>query len=352
VIESDNPQSKIARLEAKFTMTGFSAYFGGLPLELPKVRRVLALFAAALVLSAAPRNEPVSVLYAGSLAAVMENGIGPAFSKATAYSFQGEAQGSLGAARMIRDHIRSPDVFVSADPFVNDTVLIGSHNGNIVTWYFILASSELVLGYNPQGKYGALFEKARAHTIPWYQTLETPGVRFGRGDPSIDPKGYRTLFLFRLAADYYHHPELASLPGEDRNPSQVYPEIVLLGRLESGQLDAGIFYKHEAIAHKLPYVTFPPQISLCDPNFSAFYARESYTTPAGEHIQGAPILLTVTIPSTVHHLNSSLTFVQFLLTSNELLKSFGFGIVAHRVGGDSNQVPQPLRQFAQGMFRP
>ena len=62
------------------------------------------------------RNEAVAVLYAGSLATVMENGVGPAFAKATGYEYKGEAHGSLGAARLIRDRLRSPDVFISADP--------------------------------------------------------------------------------------------------------------------------------------------------------------------------------------------------------------------------------------------
>src|SRR5258708_5293181 len=72
-------------------------------------------------------QKPVaSVLYAGSLATVMENGLGPAFSKKSGIEYKGEAQGSLGGARMIHDGLRSPDVFISADPTVNETVLMGA----------------------------------------------------------------------------------------------------------------------------------------------------------------------------------------------------------------------------------
>jgi len=85
----------------------------------------------------------VSVLYAGSLATVMEDGVGPAFSKATDYAYKGEAHGSLGAARFIRDRLRAPDVFISADPSVNESVLMGSKNGNLS-----LRTSHL---YNPHG---------------------------------------------------------------------------------------------------------------------------------------------------------------------------------------------------------
>ena len=273
---------------------------------------LISLFCVPLFLSCADRTQDarVSVLYAGSLATVMENGLGPAFAKASGYEYQGEAQGSLGAARMIHDHLRSPDVFISADPSVNEKVLMGSRNDDIVTWFLTLASSQLVLAYNPGSKFAEKFKAAEAGAIPWYEVLQTPGLRFGRGDPRTDPKGYRTLFLFELAGKHYQRPELAGLLGDPINPDQVFPEIVLLARVQSGQFDAGIFYKHEVVAHKLPFISFPPEINLGDPKFSAAYAQVSYTTPAGEHVTGAPILFTITIPKTVKNKIAAEAFVQ------------------------------------------
>ncbi|HSS49395.1 MAG TPA: extracellular solute-binding protein [Thermoanaerobaculia bacterium] len=300
----------------------------------------------------ASQKRSVSVLYAGSLATVMENGVGPAFSAATGYQYKGEAHGSLGAARLIHDHLRTPDVFLSADPAVNESVLMGDKNGNLVTWFVTLASSQLVLAYNPKGPLAPRFEAAAAGKPPWYEVLETPGVRFGRGDPTIDPKGYRTLFLFTLAGDHYHRPEIPGLLGEPLNPAQVMPETGLLARLESGQLDAGIFYKHEIVPRKLPFLSLPPEINLGDPRFSTLYARATYTPPTGEQVRGAPILFTITIPKTVHDQAAAEAFARFLLTSPELLKGFGFGIVDHQVGGDAAQVPQDLRALCSGTYKP
>lgn len=297
-------------------------------------------------------QQTVSVLYAGSLASVMENGIGPAFSKATGYGYQGEAQGSLGAAQMIRDHLRTPDVFLSADPLVNVNVLMGQQNGDLVKWFIVLASSQLVLAYNPHSKFAPKFQDAAAHRIPWYEVLETPGVRFGRGDPNIDPKGYRTLFLFRLAGKHYHREEIPRLLGDPENPAQVFPEVVLLARVESGQFDAGIFYKHEILIHNLPYLDFPPEINLGDSRFTGLYAQESYTTATGQRVSGAPILFTVTVPESARHRTAALAFVRFLLTSEGLLKQFGFGNVEHRVGGDAAQLPVDLRDLTAGVFKP
>lgn len=315
---------------------------------------LISVFCVLLFLSCADRtqNQKVSVLYAGSLATVMENGLGPAFAKASGHEYQGEAQGSLGAARMIHDKLRSPDVFISADPSVNEKVLMGSKNGDLVTWFLTLASSQMVLAYNPSSKFADQFKAAEAGTLPWYEVLKTPGLRFGRGDPRTDPKGYRTLFLFELAGKHYHQPELAGLLGDPINPDQVFPETVLLARVQSGQFDAGIFYKHEVVAHKMPFVSFPPEINLGDPKFAASYAQTSYTTPSGEHVVGAPILFTITIPKTVKNQVAAEAFVKFMLSSGKLLEEFGLGNVAHLAGGDITQASESLRGFSTGNYQP
>ena len=298
------------------------------------------------------QDRTVSVLYAGSLATVMENGIGPAFAKATGYSYQGEAQGSLGAAQMIRDHLRTPDVFISADPLVNTSLLMGPQNGNLVRWFTVVASSQLVLAYNPHSKFAGKFQEAAANKLLWYEVLEIPGVRFGRGDPSIDPKGYRTLFLFQLAGKHYHRADIPRLLGDPMNPAQVFPEVVLMARVESGQFDAGIFYKHEILAHHLPYIELPLEINLGDPRFSDLYGQETYTTPSGRRVAGAPILFTITIPESARHRDAALVFARFLLASEELLKQFGFGSVEHHTAGDATQVPVEVRSLVSGVFKP
>lgn len=316
---------------------------------------MIALFVASAVLpscKASSRDSTISVLYAGSLATAMENGLGAGFSKATGYAYKGEAQGSLGGARMIHDHLRSPDIFISADPTVNETVLMGDKNGNLVSWFATLASSQLVLAYNPKSRFADKFQAAAANTIPWYEVLQIPGVRFGRGDPTTDPKGYRTLFLFDLAGKHYHKPEIPRMLGDPLNPAQVFPEIVLLARVETGQFDAGVFYKHEVVAHHLPFVTFPPEINLGDPKFARSYAESTYQIPSGERVKGAPIIFTITIPRAVSHPAAAEAFVRFMLSSPKLLEEFGFGIIEHQVGGDREQIPAALRGLCPGTYKP
>src|SRR6476660_7635498 len=144
----------------------------GMPLAwVIKMVGLLAILLLLVITHPAPGANPaqdrtISVLYAGSLATVMENGIGPAFAKATGYTYQGEAQGSLGAAQLMRNRLRTPDVFVSADPLVNTNLLMGPQNGNLVKWFVVVASSQLVIAYNPRSRFAAKLDEAAANKTP------------------------------------------------------------------------------------------------------------------------------------------------------------------------------------------
>jgi len=53
----------------------------------------------------------------------------------------------VALANMMKDKLRRPDVFISADPKVND-LLSGPENGDLVRWYATVFRNELVLAYN------------------------------------------------------------------------------------------------------------------------------------------------------------------------------------------------------------
>ena len=87
------------------------------------------LLAVALIALPGIASAEVNVLYAGSLVNLMEHGVGPAFEKATGETFRGYAGGSNGLANQIKGKLRKGDVFLSAAPSVNDT-LMGAANGD------------------------------------------------------------------------------------------------------------------------------------------------------------------------------------------------------------------------------
>jgi len=100
----------------------------------------LLVAAACAALSPAARAAgTVSVLYAGSLVNLMERSLGPAFDKASGDRFQGYAGGSSLLANQIKGNLRRADVFVSAAPKVNDS-LMGPANGDWVSWYVPFAN--------------------------------------------------------------------------------------------------------------------------------------------------------------------------------------------------------------------
>jgi molybdate/tungstate transport system substrate-binding protein len=298
--------------------------------------------------TAATPKAKVSVLYAGSLVNLMEKKIGPAFQQATGYPFEGEGKGSTALANEIKGHLRSPDIFISADPAVDKT-LMGAANGNYVSWYATFTRTSMVIGYSPKSKFADDLQAAANGVKPWYQVLEEPGLRLGRTDPLLDPKGVRTILMMQLAESYYHQPGLTDrILGAPENSAQIFPEEALVSRLGSGQLDAGFFYLNEVKDQNLPYIALPVQINLSDPSMNSTYAQASYTAPkTGKTQRGAAIVYTITIPSTSKNRAGAIAFVNFLLSTKGQSILTGDGLLAMQpeFSGDTSAVPAQLRQY-------
>lgn len=223
--------------------------------QIPKVRsfsrltsRALACLALGLGLvptvsntsaDAAAAHGPVDVLYAGSLEQAIGDQVGPAFQKATGYTFVGTANGSSTLASEIKGELVKADVFLSASVAVDKT-LMGKANGNWVTKYTVFGTSTLVLGYNPKSRFASQLK-----TKPWWEVVSEPGFRLGRTDPATDPKGVLADEALEGAATKYNMPALKTLATET---SDVFPEDSLVGRVQAGELDAGFFYAIEAKA--------------------------------------------------------------------------------------------------------
>jgi molybdate/tungstate transport system substrate-binding protein len=191
----------------------------------------------------------VSVIYAGSLSQLMEGTLGPRFHRTDGYSFEGFGAGSSEAAKQIKGGVRQADVFVSASAEA-DRELEGQANGKWASWYATFAATPLVLGYDPNSEAGRQLAQGK----PWYLVISEPGVRVGRTDPKLDPKGALTVEAVEHAAQTLRDPGLA----RSLRSFAVFPETDLVGRLQSGQLDAGFFYAIEARAAHIPTVSLAP----------------------------------------------------------------------------------------------
>lgn len=283
------------------------------------IARAIAATMLGALLSLSPRaacaRGNVDVLYAGSLVNLMEHGIGPAFDRESGDHFRGYAGGSKLLANEITGRLRRADVFVSAAPRVN-RLLMAPRHGGWVSWYITFAQSPLVIGYNPSSRFAPAFR-----TRPWYQVVQTPGIRLGRTDPKLDPKGALTVRLMRQAQAHYHIAGLASrVLGAPENPAQVLPEEALVGRLQSGELDAGFFYSTETSDAHIPAIGLPPAI-----------------TPKA--------LYTVTIVRDAPDPRAAEAFVTFLLgpQGRKLMKEHGLALRALEVTGNTAALPRRIR---------
>lgn len=278
----------------------------------------LAACGASSATKTAPKVRPhgeVVVLYAGSLVDVMENSLGPAFHAATGYTMQGISAGSTALAQQIKGRLRQGDVFISASPSVN-ALLEGKANGDWVSWYASFAQAPLVIGYSPKSSFANALR-----TRPWYSVMEEKGFRLGRTDPKLDPKGSLTVSAVEAAQTFYHQPGLAQrVLGSAENPAQVFPEQDLVGRLQTGQLDAGFFYSNEAVQANIPTIALP----------SGLHFAADFTVTV---LRGAP------------HAAAANAFVRFLLGSKglSLLRADGLKIVPFQLSGSPNAVPKVLR---------
>ena len=124
-----------------------------------------------------------------------------------------------------------------------------------------------------------------------------------------------------MAERIYKLPGLAEqVLGAPENPAQVFPEENLVGRLQSGQLDAGFFYSTETSDAKIPALKLPPEIAP-----KAIY--------------------TVTILRDAPNADGADKFVAFLLGpgGRDLLKEHGLTLQKMDVSGDATAVPQDMK---------
>jgi molybdate/tungstate transport system substrate-binding protein len=286
------PTGGLALLVAFATV--FSVVFGG------------AIAPSVANASSAKHSGTVDVLYAGSLLDLMQQQIGPAFHKATGYTVSGISAGSSALATEIKGGTEAGDVFISASPTA-DASLMGSSNGNWVTSYQEFGRSPLVLGYYSSSS----FSKA-LRTQPWYNVVTEPGFLLGRTDPATDPKGVLAVDALTGVALSYGVPQLAALA---TSTSNVFAETSLVGELQAGQLDAGFFYGVEASAAKLKTV---PLVG------TGLFAKYTITL-----LRNAP------------HVAAAQSFISFLLSKagRKILKMNGIAPIVPALSFNSSNIP-------------
>lgn len=300
----------------------------------------LALLGFSMALPAAQAATPLTVAYAGSMGAVMDKGLGPAFDANHAATFRGIGQGSYGLARLIAAGQLRADVFVAITPGPIELVQRAGMMGAAVP----VASTAMVIAYSPKSRFAGDFASAGKGGKPWYQVLEQNGLRFGRTDPATDPQGRNIVLTMQLAQIYYQQPALVkSILGSTENPRQLFTEPSLLTRLEAGQLDASSGYLSAVISHHLPYLTLPDEINLGDPALAdAWYRRAGFELTKGdgktEAVKVEPLVFYAGVLKIAAHPKEAAQFVAFLQSpaGQALLARYGYS----KPKGDALQPPK------------
>ncbi len=195
----------------------------------------------------------VSVLYAGSLVGPMEGPVRASL-RGQGIDLRGEPGGSRKLANLIAGGLARPDVFISVDPRL--VAGLGERVASSTTF----ASTSIGIGWSDRSRYASAFAAASGPAA-LLDALQLPGIRIGRTDPRLDPKGDYTLEAMRLLAGE----ALASkILGDDQNTAQIFPEEDLLARIEIGEQDVGFFYRTEAVARQLHFRALPGKASLRD----------------------------------------------------------------------------------------
>jgi molybdate/tungstate transport system substrate-binding protein len=291
-----------------------------------RVRSILlALLLLAASVGSAAAEGTIRVAYAGSMGVVMDRFLGPEFAHANGASYQGIGQGAYALARLIAGKKVQADVFVSVTP---GPVKILEQEG-LIDQAFPIASTAMVIAYSPQSRFAAAFTGG----TPWWQVLESQGLRFGRSDPATDPQGRNIIFAMLLAERYYHQPGLAQkILGPYENPAQIFTEPSILSRLEAGQLDATSGYESAVLSHHLPFVRLPDEINLSNPAMDdGWYSGVHFSLPGPDgskrKLGTQPLVFYAAVLKNAANPDLAEKFVRFLLSpaGQKALQENGYG---------------------------
>ena len=292
----------------------------------------MASFLAMTALMAGAPAKAAGVLhvaYAGSMGAVMDHGLAPAFTRKEGVAVQGTGQGALALAHLIKSGTLAEDVFISITPGPMRLLQKAGLTGPIVP----IASTSMVIAYSPKSRFAADFASAAAGKKNVFKVLQEKDLRFGRTDPRTDPLGQNIILTLKLAALYDHQPGLSGkILGKTMNPAQIFAEPSLLARLDAGQIDAAAAYASFAASHHMSFVKLPDEINLSDPaKERAWYSKVSFMLQSAKGpakmIHASPLVFYAAVLKNAANPRVAKDFVKFLAgpEGQAILGAQGYG---------------------------
>ncbi|MDX1809229.1 MAG: tungstate ABC transporter substrate-binding protein WtpA [Sulfurospirillaceae bacterium] len=297
------------------------------------------ILALGLVATLGFAKENIIIFHAGSLSVPFKQ-MSKAFeAKYPQYKVLREPAGSRACARKITDIGKPADIMASADYKVIDNLLIPK-NAKFDAHF---ATNEMVLAYTSKSKFANEINEKN-----WTKIFLKPGVKVGHSNPNLDPCGYRTMLVTKLAEKYYKEPGFFnklfgygdSYTSGEENKSKVIvrpKETDLLGLLEAGAYDYLYIYKSVAEQHHLKYITLPEQISLKSAKYAKLYKEASFKISGkkpGTWVvkKGAPMVYGITVVQNAKspiNKDGAVKFVNFVLSpeGQAIMKENGQGVI-------------------------
>jgi ABC-type molybdate transport system substrate-binding protein len=214
--------------------------------------------------------------------------------------------GSVALAGRLAAGLQPCDVYATAD-YQNIDLLLKPLG--LADYTVVFAKGRMVLAYlvtDPKAQGIAAAGDFKPPTsIPnaapgWYKVLLAAGVRISSSHPFLDPGGYRSHMIARLAEAHYNVPNLSNLLLEHltvyAGAGSGAAEAPTLGRDYNFQFT----YEHSAAARakadpSYRYVALPDRMDLSTTANNSYYSQASVTIPGiGPPGTMAPVLIRAT----------------------------------------------------------
>lgn len=276
--------------------------------------------------------------------------------------------GSVALAGRLAAGLQPCDVYAAAD--YQDIDLLLKPLG-LADYTIVFAKGRMVLAYlatDPMTHgVAAAGEFKPPASIPnavpgWYQILLAPGVGVSSSHPFLDPSGYRTHMIFRLAQTYYNVPNLSNLLLEHLTINAAMGAGAANGPTLGRDYSFQFTYEHSAAATaksnpSYRYVALPDRIDLSTASNNSYYARASVTIPGlgptggttSVSIPATRVAWGLTIPKASPNPENAIAFVSLVLGAAGTAAFNAYGpapITPARVSAvDRARLPKSMRSL-------
>jgi molybdate/tungstate transport system substrate-binding protein len=318
-------------------------------LHIKNFRRFFCFFLSLLLLTSCAHRAktPLIVYAAGSLSTPLrafETAFEQAHPDVDIYT---EHHGSNQVVRHATELNEAIDIMLVADhtliPVMMYTHTMPDSDLPYADWTIQFAANRMALAYTENSRYADEITSEN-----WYEILGRKDVRIGLSDPRMDPSGYRSLMLLKLAEKHYQVGNIFSqifdnqfvIPIKTYNQSELSTILVpeqleprsgariilrgsgtqLLSLLESGDIDYAFEYESIIHQHNLSSISLSDPVNMGNRAYQQQYEQVQVQldyknlTAARPEFKGSTITYGLTIPANAPNPELAAEYIQFLFS--------------------------------------